>query len=146
MKWHYRYAQNHPPNLVLGDPATPSLLRWHLIPRNWFFNVYLHKWMDSDRDKVLHDHPYANISVVLEGSYVEQTKRGLRRYGAGAIKLRRAKSPHRIIMNTGKPCWTIFITGPRIREWGFHCPNGWKDWKSFVKLRNAGDPSGGCGD
>ena len=28
--------------------------------------------------------------------------------------------------------WSLFITGPVIREWGFHCPNGWRHWKQFT--------------
>lgn len=32
-----------------------------------------------------------------------------------------------------EPVWTIFITGPRVREWGFYCKWGWRHWKDFVK-------------
>jgi len=38
------------------------------------------------------------------------------------------------------------MTGPRVREWGFHCPNGWRHWKDFVSQENKGEQGVGCGE
>ena len=44
---------------------------------------------------------------------------------------RRATHMHRIVIDEG-PVWTLFITGPRIRQWGFLCPKGWIYWRDFT--------------
>jgi hypothetical protein len=36
-----------------------------------------------------------------------------------------------------KPVWTVILTGPKARPWGFHCRGGWIHWKTF-------DKQGGC--
>lgn len=43
------------------------------------------------------------------------------------------------------PCWTLFITGPRMRRWGFHCPQaGWVDFARFTKPGSTGETGAGC--
>lgn len=32
-----------------------------------------------------------------------------------------------------KPVWTLFLHGPRKREWGFYTPQGWIHWKKYVE-------------
>ena len=56
------------PDLVIGGWDDPYLLRWWLIPRNRWFNVYLHLFLRSDDDRALHDHPWFNLSFLLEGA------------------------------------------------------------------------------
>jgi hypothetical protein len=135
---------------VIGDGATPYLLRWYLIPRNKVFNVYLHLFLRSDDDRALHDHPWWNMSVLLYGEYWEHTiaaggiNKRVRR-SAGDWKLRWARDAHRIEVKA--PCYTLFITGPRIREWGFHCPKkGWVLWTDFVRKDDIGKIGKGCDD
>jgi len=138
------------PDLIIGGSDDPYLRRWYLIPRNTLFNVYLHQFIRSDDDRALHDHPWWNISVLLDGKYVEHTiaaggvnVRTERR--AGAMKMRRAKSAHRIELVDG-PCWTLFITGPRLRSWGFHCPKGWRHWRDFTAGPKGETIGRGCGE
>lgn len=33
-----------------------------------------------------------------------------------------------------KPVWTLILTGPRKRAWGFHCESGWRHWAVFDKI------------
>lgn len=40
--------------------------------------------------------------------------------------------------------WTIFIMGPRLRTWGFHCPKGWVPWYKYVNKDNKGLVGPGC--
>jgi hypothetical protein len=49
-------------------------------------------------------------------------------------------------MNLRAPCWTLFITGPRVRSWGFHCPGGWVPWQRFTAPDDAGAIGPGCGE
>lgn len=164
---------HRPPDLIIGDPAHPYLLRWHVIPKNPFFNIYLHKFLRSDDDRALHDHPWASCSIILKGGYCEflPNNRVARREPRDFI-FRRASQAHRVVLYRGFvplippkvarqfmtpdladriinpvqvcvniPAWTLFITGPKTREWGFHCPKGWKHWRDFIGLP-TGEPKG----
>lgn len=138
------------PDFVIGGLGNPYLLRWYLIPKNRVFNVYLHLFNRSDDDRALHDHPWWNLSFLLQGRYVEyrilaggvntRTERS-----AGAIVLRRACVAHRIELYDG-PCWTLFLTGPKVRDWGFHCPRRWVPWQQFVDMGETGKIGPGCGE
>lgn len=143
-----RIADRRPPDFIVGGKEDPYLMRWWVIPRNRFFNVYLHHFMRSDDDRALHDHPWWNLSILLRGEYTEHTiaaggvnQAVIRR--AGQFKFRGAKSAHRIELHNG-PCWTLFLTGPTLRTWGFHCPRGWRPWKEFVSDRDNGSIGRGC--
>lgn len=56
-----------------GGPKREYLWRWHMIPRNRWFNIYLHKFAHGDDDRALHDHPWASASLILDGRYIEHT-------------------------------------------------------------------------
>lgn len=138
------------PDFIIGKPDDHYLRRWFVIPRNVVFNIYLHQFLRSDDDRALHDHPWVNASFLLQGEYVEHTipAGGInvrKLYRAGDLKLRAARAAHRVELVSG-PCWSLFITGPRMRQWGFHCPRGWKHWQAFTKPGNYGEIGPGCDD
>lgn len=56
-----------------GGPKREYLWRWHIIPRNRWFNIYLHKFAHGDDDRALHDHPWPSASLILDGRYREHT-------------------------------------------------------------------------
>lgn len=146
------------PDFVIGGQEHPYLLRWYVIPRNPVFNVYLHQFRRSDDDRALHDHPWLfNASWLLRGQYIEHTieeggiaVRAHRR--RGDFKFRWGKAPHRVellSLGVGPPlpiaCWTLFITGPRVRQWGFYCmERGWIHWKRFTAADDPGAVGAGC--
>lgn len=144
------------PDFIIGGHDNPYMLRWYVIPRNPIFNIYLHKFLRSDDDRALHDHMYVNCSIILKGSYLEHTKKGCSYRGAGQIVFRRPTTAHRIQLlsdcwwDMNKVCyrnnaaWTLFITGPRVREWGFHCPKGWRSWREFTSPADSGSIGKGC--
>lgn len=142
-------ADRRVPDFVIGGADDPYLLRWWLLPRNRVANAYLHLFLRSDDDRALHDHPWVNCSVLLKGAYTEHTidAGGIHRrrvYTAGDVKLRGPRSAHRVELHEG-PCWTLFLTGPVVREWGFHCPvQGWLPWQRFVAQRDKGQIGLGC--
>lgn len=138
------------PHFVIGEPENPYLLRWYVIPRNRHMNIYLHKFMRSDDDRALHDHPWPFMSLVLKGGYWEHregklvTAKSWR--SPGSIAFRKPDTLHRVELEQDygrwrfdpdggyeKPCWTLFFTGPKVREWGFRCepPIGWRHWEEF---------------
>lgn len=110
------------PHIIVGGDEQPYMLRWYIIPRNRFFNIYLHKFLRSDDDRALHDHPWRSASLLIKGRYKEVTPSGERIYERWSFILRSAEHAHRIELLDKEPVWTLFVTGPKIREWYFHCP------------------------
>jgi hypothetical protein len=165
-----RVAAKRPPNFVVGadDPQGAYLRRWYLLPRNPICNIYLHHFLRDDDDRALHDHPWAWASWLLRGSYIEHTiaaggvnHKRMRHVGSWKFSL--PSRAHRIELvqvpdpevtykypfswasTIGAPCWTLFITGPRVRDWGFHCPDqGWIHFMRFTKPGSVGERGPGC--
>ncbi len=148
------------PDIILHKPdGTIYLRRWWIIPKNRLgFNVYLHHFLSSDEDRALHDHPWWNISILLSGSYLEHIANNIndwvnhksrkeivkKRYPLIPI-YRNEKSIHKIELINNKPIWTLFITGPVIREWGFYCPTFWRHHDEFLETTATGSVKGkGC--
>lgn len=142
------------PDLVIGpDGSNPYLYRWHLIPRNEKANVYFHIQVASDPERPLHDHPWDNTSVILSGGYDEvwdtnpsnfpqagtefamAISRCLR---VGDVVYRKATEAHRLILPPDIPyTMTIFSTGPRVRDWGFWFPEGWRNADDVLAMENG---------
>jgi len=169
--WALRRKLNTRPDHVIGDEY---LLRWYVTPwsgkyrqlehKTWWQwlvtrlpGVYLHLFRGSDDDRALHDHPWPSCSILLMGGYYEHVPvnpdrptgptRAIWR-PEGAISFRRARAPHRIAL-PHESCqehnvMTLFITGPRLREWGFWCPRGWRHWRIFTDPKDSGQVGRGC--
>lgn len=163
-----------PPDFVIGGAERPYLLRWYITPwRGWYRhvpeaersrfqrfavwlgrvlpNLYLHQFRRSDDDRALHDHPWLfNASLIVRGAYTEHTidAGGVHRrvvLSAGDWRFRWGAAPHRVELHDG-PCWTLFLTSPVVREWGFHCPDaGWIHWQRFTAAEDPGAVGKGCG-
>jgi len=142
------------PDFVIGNPDNPYLLRWWLIPRNRWLNVYLHRIRRSDDDRAKHDHPWLSVSLMLAGEIIEHFdwhRHALTRHiRAGHLTWRSPWFAHRLEVRPGHwGCWTLFITGPIMRKWGFHCPEtspagGWRYWKDFTAPADRGQIGKGC--
>jgi hypothetical protein len=150
------HCTKRPPDFIIGPgygQRPDYIRRWWIIPRNPLFNIYVHRIGRNDDDRALHDHPWINVSIVLRGGYVEVTPKGKFWRGEGSIVFRRARAAHRLALRplndgsgNGRVCWSLFITGPRIRHWGFHCPKGWVPWEVFTDPANSGAVGRGCGE
>lgn len=158
LRWIAR-AEQRAPDFIIGGKADPYLERWWVIPRNRVFNIYLHHFLRDDDDRALHDHPWIWCSILLIGGYKEHT---IAAGGVHKVRHRFAPSirfaspwrahrielyrPHEFGLPGEKPisCWTLFITGPVVRKWGFHCPQGWRRWEDFVSRDDAGSIGRGC--
>lgn len=144
-----RWAAKRDPNfMVTRDGGVEIYLkRWWLITRNNYFNIYLHNMLLDD-DPILHDHPYWSLSLTLTDGLEEiyrenpdlesyQSIPYSRNIKAGQWVWRGSRFAHQLIVH--QPAWTIFITGPRVREWGFWCPKGFIPWHKYVAVNQ--DPS-----
>lgn len=64
------------------------------------------------------------------------------RPGLGRHAYRR--EPHRLEVPEGGRALSLFFTGAKEREWGFHCPNGWRHWQDFTGGANGEIVGRGC--
>lgn len=154
LRWALRFMASRAPDFVIGEPERPYMHRWWVIPRNRWFNIYLHAILRSDDDRALHDHPWANCSILLSGAYCEivphlilRLAKRPYRYGqptaailrrAGSVVFRRPTQAHRLVLLNERPVISLFITGPNVRTWGFYAPQGWVPWQDFTDPNNAG--------
>lgn len=119
----------------------PYLERYHLVTvPDWMpviggMQAHLHRFLNSDSDKELHDHPWPwAVSVILSGSYTEERMAGFdretgirieeRRRRPGTAALLSGKDFHRVTLpedtdGRPRPVWTLFIHQSKIKEWGF---------------------------
>lgn len=134
------------PDFVIGGSLAPYLRRWWILPRNEFANVYLHQVLRDDDDRALHDHPWDNTPLLLSGCYVEHTPEGKFLREPGAVVIRQATDAHRLSLVDGEPAVSLFFTGPKVREWGFHCPKGWVHWQDFTAGTHGELVGRGCGE
>lgn len=104
------------PSQILGPDGDPYLERWWLEKDNREGSIYIHRMLRSDRDK-FHDHPADNLSIVLEGEMKEYTPEGVFLRGPGSLIARKAEDRHWIEIQA--PLVTMWIMGPKIRDWGF---------------------------
>lgn len=129
----------------------PYLARWTILETP-FFSIKLHFIFESDPDPELHDHPWWFVSLVLGGGYWEMfadpfessrvvvDSAGQAKFspvkpakwrGWLSLAFRKAVTPHRVVLQPGGYAVTLLLTGPRTRNWGFLCRDGWKSWETF---------------
>lgn len=127
----------------------PYLERYYLFLRDrtrFPFNVFLHKFLKGDPDDV-HDHPWPYATLILRGGYYEWVpefnsagiKTGEIRHWRrpGHFRICGAGSYHRIELATGVTAWTLFMPGPKRRDWGFLVRDQWVPHEQYFQLRKT---------
>lgn len=166
--WAFTICETSQPDFVIGPVDDPYVHRWWILGRDETKpNLYLHKFFRSDDDRALHDHPWPNASWLLDGSYDEVLFDGptpsddghpqtlpptkvVCRAAGDLVTRPNAAFAHRICLLSKAgggelPAVTIFATGAKEREWGFHYPNGWRHWTEYVEEIEGGNKVGrGC--
>lgn len=127
----------------------PYLERYYLFLKDrkrWPFNIFLHKFLKSDPTD-LHDHPWPYSTLILKGGYWEiiplgggisrdfnnnlWTERIWR--GPGHFRICPANSFHRVELEPGIECWTLFVPGPQQRNWGFDVSGKWVKNEDYLE-------------
>jgi hypothetical protein len=112
------------------------------------WGLYLHQFHKSD-DPDLHSHPWVwALSWILSGGYVEErlddadlrhgrTMPSIRRFRAGSFNLIRKTDYHRVELVGGRPCWTLFLVGPKFSSWGFwvRATGKFVPWRQYTDER-----------
>lgn len=99
------------------------------------------------------------IKVAMDGDTCERVLRfpvRARELRPGKVYPRWGQSAHRLIIDPRltrphtNSVWTLFLTGPRRRVWGFHCTNGTDEkWVPHYKFTAGSDGAligAGCGE
>lgn len=118
-----------PHSSIVHNDGSPYLDRYDIHVTD-ALTIRIHHWHSSDDQHAPHDHPWPNTTTVLTGHLIEHTAHGARPLNPGTIVTRRATDPHRIELTT-PDAWTLFVTGPIERRWGFHTPTGWVHWTDW---------------
>lgn len=129
-------------------------------PRGW--GLYIHCFHRSDNSACLHSHPWKwALSWVLKGGYSEERRvRNVvvqRDVRPGHFNLLKSDTFHRVDLHdtTGtfefqsaeeaadflahlppKPCWSLFLAGPKFTSWGFWDRETGKftPWREYLGL------------
>jgi hypothetical protein len=125
----------------VNRPAEDHMVRLRVVQTPWF-GVYLHRILTPDDARPTpHTHPWAFVSLILWGGYVERFERRdsagrlrrrqpSRRRRAGTIHLVRATDAHTITELRRSPTYTIVLAGRRRPEpsWGYWDDDGFTPW------------------
>ncbi len=121
--WHHQF------DLVRASDGERYLSRWWLVKIPWG-GIALHRMGAPDPRATLHDHPFAFVSLVLRGGYVERRRDPL----TLAVDEHRVVRRGRVMRRTDAhsirellrvPTWTLVLAGPHRRKWGFWEPRAW---------------------
>lgn len=117
--------------------------RW--IIQTPFGTLRVHHILRSDEARAMHDHPWDFWTLLVSGGYYEVTPhpqglevRGLhtdeskpvevtRWWPRWSLRHVRAEQLHRLILV--EPVWTVVVSGPKRRAWGFMTSAGWLHWR-----------------
>jgi hypothetical protein len=56
--------------VIINCEKDPYLHRWFMIKTPWL-GVYIHKFVRSDEDRALHDHPWPFLVIPIWRGYIE---------------------------------------------------------------------------
>jgi len=149
MKWFLDFLDRIGRKRIVMDRQSdePYLERYYLFlkDRDRFpFNVFLHKFLKGDPDDV-HDHPWPYATLILKGGYYEWLPQFDSKgnkiaemcvwRGPGSFRICSANSYHRIELDPNVTAWTLFMPGPKKRDWGFLVKNKWVQHEQYLKER-----------
>ena len=135
---HAEQAMSRTPDEIIADDY---LRRWHLA-KGRACSYYVHLYLGDDPAPWLHDHPWPSLSLCLRGILHEHgvDRRGRRtrtEITPGTLAWRPASFAHRLDLVSSRAI-TLFLAGPRVREWGWNLPEGWRPWHEVSGV----DPDG----
>lgn len=162
------YAKRTPYTHLWHGDGTPYMERYWLVPYSyagklgflrhpfgWLLQkldiaVRIHWIATEDKDRHLHDHPWAFLSVVLKGSYLErrpvkispcfvaeQELTFAKQRRAGSVAFRWWTDRHAIAVVSPGGVWTLFISFPVKQWWGFYTKQGKVYYRDYESVHNS---------
>lgn len=117
--------------VIVNCERSPYLHRWYVL-RTKRVSIFVHRFVRSDEDRALHDHPWNFIVIPLWRGCREHNDRGVRSVRPlFGTRFRGAEYRHRVELRDGKPAWSLFIRFAKRREWGFWPKEGFTLWNKW---------------
>lgn len=146
-----RRAKRTPYMHLYHADGTPYMERYWLLESRWL-SIKVHHICSPDYDRHMHDHPWWFASLILRGWYWEERPAfnppvfgpDGREHSIGEIRtpgsiaFRRLGARHYITNVSDGGVWSLFVTGPRAKKWGFYTEDGWVYWKDYPSCHAAG--------
>lgn len=98
--------------------------------------VLLHHFLPNGRDIDRHCHPASFLTVILKGSYVDDTENGRELLKAGMVRWRRAEHQHTTYTGS-RGAWTLVFMARKRRPWGFYRDGFFYHWHEYVERFGA---------
>lgn len=175
LSWFVRFAKL-PKRTITRDDGKPYLERWYLCGEpgglkyfgegqqtmrwwqkalTWLPCTYLHRFVASDDDEELHNHPWEATSLILAGGYVEERRLHvepytphkdvipivrkrtiLQEFRPGMRNYIFADTFHKVTL-LEEDAWTVIVCGKKVSSWGFWSPRTgvFLHWKEHVAKR-----------
>lgn len=90
----------------------------YFLVKSRFGNIYLHQLNAPKWHPECHDHPWGFVAILLRRGYTERIGTVDYRRRPGQVLFRPATFLHNVITPYGTS-WSLIITKPKSREWGF---------------------------
>lgn len=133
-------------------PEGQQAMRWWQKALTWLPCIYLHRFVASDSDVELHNHPWTAASLILSGGYIEERRVPRPHPHKDAIETKPfmpwsvnrlyADTFHRVLL-VGGDCWTLIKVGEKVQTWGFWHPQTeeFVHWKEHWARKQSRKPS-----
>lgn len=162
IEWLLKRITSRLKHRVIETDGLPYLTRWYLWPGasrkdeddvtpKARLAVFIHFFHRGDADRDPHNHPWGlSASLVLAGGYDEErmvstVDKGVQRIDwirrivrPWSINVIRGGDFHRVeLLRPDKGCWTIFVAGRNVKEWGFKTRDTGEfvPWQAYLMRR-----------
>lgn len=125
---------------VLNSDGTVHFRRLPLFLSKRFFSVYIHHFVAPETTREPHDHPKWFLSIGLWGGYRESVYCPASGFSLGwhfAPWIRYFPATHTHKITGVNNAWTLVITGPVTRAWGFWRKGEWIEAHAYMDQLNA---------
>lgn len=123
---------------IISKTGEVHFRRWELLKTPWG-SIWLHGIYKADQDKHLHNHPWDFKSIVLKGSYIEQTPLGNKRQYPGKFNSRNGADYHKILELLSPVVYTLFFVSKPKREWGYRVRGEFIQHEKYREMKNNGE-------
>ena len=114
----------------------PLMIRYFIL-RTPLLGIYIHRFLRSDNDRHVHDHPWSFWTLLFHRGYWEHLPDGSRVWRRRwSLLFRPAEWQHWVEIS--EPVWTLVVRLRKKRDWGFITQVGWIDHGTY--------DSGWCGE
>jgi hypothetical protein len=135
--------------VIVNCAKEPYLHRWYIF-RSEPLGIFVHRFVRSDEDRALHDHPWSFIVIPLWGGYVEHSDRAMTKEEQFCATLRHVDCwsferfleslkniPTRIAVK--RRVWPIISTRYRNTEYRHRVElvGGRHSWSLFIRFKKV---------